>query len=285
MSLTIPDSDSKAENPGGTNNRTLLLQIENRSTELLKTFMDSNQRVSKALGIEYVFMDRGPSGVPPYWWKVLVLRDLMLERPDVSLFLWLDSDAFLIPRSRTHPANLAARFPEDDLFVGPDAPILHGMTFNAGAFLVRNSPRGRSLMQRWADLYDPKLWIETKPGIFMTPGPWAGSAYEQGAFAEHLLGEPGVRRLPYFVFNEVLCDELHGEAISVHLAGTYKADPGFLEPCLDLIRGGIDEFQDDQGAFKSSVVVASIIVLAIVALAILIGSTRVFLARRAEVYS
>jgi hypothetical protein len=237
--------------------KTLLLQIENRTTEPLKTFMDSNRRTCDALNIEYVFRDRGPGGVPPYWWKVLVLKELMLERLDVDIFMWLDSDAFLIPprirhrrrvdsagsRHESRPsqdsenplASLAARFPEADLFIGPDAPM-YSMAFNAGAFLVRNSPRGRALMQRWADLFDPRVWIETKPGIFMTPGPWAGSAYEQGAFILNLLEEPGVKRLPYFVFNEVRCDDFHEEAISVHLAGNYKKDEAVLNACLRLVR-------------------------------------------------
>ena len=197
-------------------------------------------------GWTYDFRPCGDPMQPPWWWKVFAIRDIFEQDPDPVdlLVMWMDTDALVTECRIGGPVSLATNDPTACMWIGPDAPPALS-PFNAGCFLVRGSPAGRTLMRTWCSLYDPVVWqrvpqpIQTtdptavrfglekqaldQPTRWMfTAGRWAGDAFEQGAFARHILPHAdryGVRRLPYYVFNEVHCEFPHAKSIAIHMYG------------------------------------------------------------------
>lgn len=135
--------------------RCVVLQIEDRDLPMQRLLLELNRFQSHEFGFEHDWRRAGPLDVPPYWWKVFALRDLLEQRPEVDLVLWMDSDAFLPHYRRRNPVALARGDPTASFWLSPDAPPLHRASFCAGAFLVRNDARGRAVCRRWADLYRP----------------------------------------------------------------------------------------------------------------------------------
>jgi len=136
---------------------------------------------------------------PPWWRKVFILRDLFREGVSEDYVMWLDSDAAFTGGTDLPVSKLFAINPRAFFFVGKDPTgTLRSMITdlgNAGVFAVRNDERGRSFVETWARLYDPKRWCP--PGAdcpvwsrnmdkrkWRTDGPWAGTTYEQGAMNE-----------------------------------------------------------------------------------------------------
>ena len=197
-------------------------------------------------GWKYDFRQWGDPMQPPWWWKVFVIRDIFEQDPDPVdlLVLWMDTDALVTECRIGGPVSLATNEPTACMWISPDAPPSRS-PFNAGCFLVRGSPAGRTLMRTWCSLYDPGVWqrvlqptqtseptavrfgLEKQPldqptrWLFIA-GRWAGDAFEQGAFTRHILPHAdryGLRRLPYYVFNEVRCEFPHARSITIHMSG------------------------------------------------------------------
>jgi hypothetical protein len=210
-----------------------VLQIEDRRARILDAFIAHNAQQALGQGFEHIVSREGIDGFPPYWWKIAGLKRLMTERPDLDLVMWLDSDAYVTPSALRRIRRLA----EDRdrvMWVSPDPPRW-GAPFCAGAFVIRNSPRGRWIVDTWLSCYDPARWRK-EGGGWHARGAWAGTDYEQGAFTDRLL--PHWRRLgisvqPWRVFGDVECQPSSEESIVVHLSGEYKEERG--ESCVALL--------------------------------------------------
>lgn len=215
-----------------------VLQIENRRERVLDAFIAHNAQQAFEQGFEHVVSREGMEGLPPYWWKIAGLKRLMAERPHLDLVMWLDSDAYVTRSALRGIRRLAAEDPEQVMWVSPDAPRWPA-PFCAGAFVIRNTPRGRWIVDTWLSFYDPARWRRDAAeagGRWRARGSWGGADYEQGAFAVNLL--PHKRRLgiavcPWRVFGAVDCQPSSEDSIVVHLAGRYKEERG--ESCIALL--------------------------------------------------
>ena len=207
----------------------LVLQIEDRHDELLESMIRRNIFASKKYGFAHVFLERSTEyNVPQYWSKVFELSRLMHANKDYDLFMWIDSDATFRNLSEMNPEALASKFPTKHMWISPDAPM-YPSPFCAGSFLVRNTVSGRAIIDKWKSLYDPSMWTKTDGGKWVGKCEFASHCYEQGAFVDFFLSDGevaddswGIQKLPYFFFNEVLCDNPNPECLTFHLAGKYK---------------------------------------------------------------
>ena len=189
--------------------------------------------------------------MPPWWWKVFAVRDVIRQdpNPDTLLVLWMDADAVLTPCGRMDPVQLALSDVGHCMWISPDAPPAQ-YAFNAGVFLIRGSVKGRQLMDAWCALYRPEHWqrVHNNPTTSVTNttvligedrqsshrpwrwqhvvGSWGGEAFEQGSFCAHILPQAahyGIVSLPYYVFNEVHCNAPHHHSLAVHMYGQHAA--------------------------------------------------------------
>ena len=189
-----------------------LLHIENRTDNFLYQLMDKNKVTCLKNSVEYIFKSHcsEKNHVPLYWCKVFELNDIMHNRRDIDMIMWLDSDAFFTSYEKMNPHKLESLHPGFAMWVSGDAPPLHFDKFNAGSFLLKNDDRGRSIIRNWKGQYDASRW-SFNDGAWTTDGAWAGRDYEQGSFAENIMDSEEwshmICKLPYYVFNEVNCDE------------------------------------------------------------------------------
>ena len=129
---------------------------------------------------------RHPNERPVYWEKVFAGAEMLDEHPQCDVVAYMDSDAVF----HTSPSHLMDAFPADKHFFATPCP--YNKVFNAGVWAVRNTPKGRDIVDRWMALYDEKLWHrDPQTGAFNCVPyegtdaqvcKWAGAAYEQGAF-------------------------------------------------------------------------------------------------------
>ena len=153
--------------------------------------------------------------VPPYWRKVLMVRDALRSGlPDGTLcttILWMDRDAVITGAGpdltlRGHDMRIShdgvRRMCLHDRSPSDRWRCLH---FNAGAFLVRSSSTGLAILDAWAafwETYASRHWRRSLQGKWYCVAPcvedarcaaatapchWAGQSYEQGAFYRSVL--------------------------------------------------------------------------------------------------
>lgn len=169
-----------------------ILQYDNRPiSKELKDLIEINTNYAKKHGYEYYLLS-DPHFMPPYWIKVALLqRFLDVKDPQTGKALfkgvfYLDTDAVIVDHAKSLDSFMEGKKP---FVAGPD--ITYGTVpsdspFNAGVFIVKNTDEVKPLIKEWFELYDPKEWYYNG-GKWMTPTRWAGSAYEQGSFAEKIL--------------------------------------------------------------------------------------------------
>ena len=216
------------------------------------SFTTENRIRVLSRGWKYDFRESGNAMQPPWWWKVFAIHDIFEQDSDPRdlLVMWMDTDALVTNCHIDGPVSLATSDPAACMWISPDAPPARS-PFNAGCFLVRGSAAGRTLMRTWCSLYDPGVWhrvpqplqMQTSTSVrvgiekqardqqnhwMFTSGQWAGDAFEQGAFSQHILPHAkryGVQSLPYYVFNEVHCESPHAKSITVHMSGHFALLP------------------------------------------------------------
>ena len=214
--------------------RFCILQIETRDDPFLTLLMDRNQAVCKKYGIEYVKKKESDFDVPPYWYKVFDLHKLMLEKPNVDTFMWMDSDTCFVDFIEKTPFSLIQNNPDFNMWISKDSPRWVG-EFNAGAFLIRNNDVGSKIMAVWKSYYNPSFW-EKSNNKWVSSGTWAGPTYEQGAFIEHIIPlkeEYKINQMPYYIFNENDCSSPNKDAIVYHFAAEYKIE--LAKKCSDIL--------------------------------------------------
>jgi hypothetical protein len=238
-------------------------------------FVQRNRALTKARGWTHVIRSTGYEGIPPWWWKVFAIQEMfhLSDDPENLLILWMDTDAALT-RTRcvfghgnttrcecmvTDPVRLAKKDIFHCMWFSPDVSMSRS-PFNAGALLFRGTIAVRRLISDWVALYNPRMWKvvpidgthDTIPGHVVrtglekqlpvgsqkwvyTVGDWAGVAFKQRSFVQHILPKAsvyGLRALPYYVFNEVHCTEPHRNNICVHLHGVHAVQDCEEERCV-----------------------------------------------------
>ena len=141
-----------------------------------------NARYAKEHGYHYAFARQAERDIPHYWNKVFLTERVLSSGFDIVA--WLDTDAVI----HDFETPIEAFFPKDEGFVfAADLPIWKAVTtpFNAGVFFCRGD-FGRMLLREWQSLYPANVWKKVDGKWNFTDHVWAGPAYEQGAFVDHL---------------------------------------------------------------------------------------------------
>lgn len=227
----------------------------------------------------YIRRDRAFHNVQPHWRKAFITYDI-LNTTRCGAVAWLDSDAVFAGRpsellSLLHPNEVPIQQARDLRYEWPDSVkrevhkdvghdgahfVLAGENdvfkrelsgFNAGVWLVANTPLGRAIMHTWCNVWlqnashnwyrdpskphtgqDDMSWSCSQPDEHNrrrsrhTPRcRFAGEQYEQGAFVTHVMADErlrqGIRLVPWHVLQNP-----HPRTIVHHFLGhpTMKAN-------------------------------------------------------------
>lgn len=198
-----------------------------RFTELNKQWCNGRSKLGKPC--VYSLTNPRNVDVPPLWYKVWATHE-SLNRPLCSTVLWLDTDAVL--RDRLWDPRDVMEQLDADMIGSPDRPPWTA-PFCAGVFAVRNTARGRQIIQEWWDAYlsNSSAWSRSADGSWLCDGSnlrelslagashrcqWAnGIANDQGA-AEKI----GVHKMPGFKLVDWRMIQSESESAKVnHFAG------------------------------------------------------------------
>jgi len=136
--------------------------------------MARNKRYCEKHGYEHIFIDTSDIDVPPYWQKAFIAQNNLDKYKGI---LWLDTDATIF--------NMDITLDDVTSNSGSFYKSINSrgnQIFNAGVWIVKNSERGRKILDDWIKQYKASNW-KKNGNKWHTNGPWAGKAYEQGSFA------------------------------------------------------------------------------------------------------
>lgn len=221
----------------------LLLQIENRKNELLKTLMNENAENCKKNNMKYVFLEYSSFHVPPYWAKIFEMYKYLKMYTDINYFVWLDSDAFFVHFDNQRFQDFLKTYDYYSIITSRNMPpwniSWNKKFFNAGSFIVKNDIHSHYIMKEWITKYNPNKWqyIDSK---WETDSEWSGVDYEQGSFVKYILNDSlynkRIANLPYYFLNNNNCENNINDTIVVHLAGYHKTIDITLQNCLKTLQ-------------------------------------------------
>lgn len=193
--------------------------------------MEQNKKYAKRHGYAYKFVSKGYNKLPPYWRKVNLVKDLLKNYKGI---LWMDTDAVVFTPSKTLDSitNSSKMF-----FCSPDNYGTSTEHFNAGVWIIKNTPEMHDLMEDWLQLYNTKDWLKNSYQKWHTTGKWSNTTYEQGSFIETI-------RPSYKQYMKILpCNVLQGcledintstEPFIIHFMTPLKKHiPGFIKTFID----------------------------------------------------
>lgn len=146
--------------------------FENRDEDYIRLHDLNVEKYCKYWGYEYIRVTENDSGMSPYWYKVLLIYNLMKTNKYDYLF-WMDSDTVINNFNIDLGDDILCKY-NSDIFIAPDN-VKYDI-INSGLFIVRNSEIGKKFMEDWLDLYLPMC----ENGDGKLKGVWAMSCYEQG---------------------------------------------------------------------------------------------------------
>ena len=176
---------------------TYVIQYEDRRDDQLEELMSYNIEYCRKQGYIY-YRPFEKIDIPPYWIKVLLVKQIMIAHPDVKTIAWLDSDAVVHDTAR----RIETLFPADKDFLISYCPW-GGEVLNVGAFYIRVNDTTRQLVNDWWNCYTTANWNKVG-GRWKCSGPWAGIDYEQGSFNKTVLPRypEVVGKYVYTIFDE-----------------------------------------------------------------------------------
>jgi hypothetical protein len=216
-------------------NNILLLQIEDRENDFLQKLMMQNKQICSKNNINYVNLKKSSYNVPPYWGKVFEIYKIMIERPELSYIIWLDSDAVFYNFNQNKLINLLNDNIDYSFIMSKDMPPWENGDFNAGSFIVKNDKIGLEIINKWMKMYNPDKWIYFNKK-WLAESDWAGEYYEQGAFIKHIYKNKKyfqyIKQLPFYILNNNNCSDNNPNIIVSHLAGHHKKNQVNIYNCL-----------------------------------------------------
>lgn len=159
-----------------------IVQYDNRNEHDLGAMgglIKINANYAKKHGYEHIFYQDVYLNVPPYWAKVFAVLDAINRGFDIVL--WLDSDAVVHDFEKT----VESFFEGPEVFIYSSDCGIWPEFFNAGIFFVKKE--AKRVVEEWAGLYDESLWVKEPEWWRHCQGRWAGEAFEQGTFTEHII--------------------------------------------------------------------------------------------------
>jgi len=206
----------------------VIIQYEDRPlSEGDNGFINRNKEYCKRHGYEHILKKDGYTDLPPWWRKVRLVKDILSSNKYRGC-LWLDTDACIYDMNIKLESLAEDNF---DFYKSGEKPSENGNTgsglfFNAGAWLVMNTPVGNEIMNKWMNLYNSSKWTN-EGGKWKTNGTWSGPDYEQGSFVDNILPVfiNNINSLDYKFFNSL--DEGPGVFIVHYYLGKHRI-PEFL---------------------------------------------------------
>lgn len=148
------------------------------------TFVKINKAYAARHGYDHFLITNGYEDVPPYWAKVKCVKDILNTKEGEKYVykgvLWIDTDACV---TRIDTSFDEAFQTDKDFVFSPDGPWFES-SMNAGVWFVRNTPKGREIIDTWYSHYKPSDWEKEGEKKWRSKGTWAGTTYEQGAFTD-----------------------------------------------------------------------------------------------------
>jgi hypothetical protein len=201
-------------------NTWLIVQYDDRSldknTEIL---VKENKEYAQKHGYTYKFINSGYTDIPPYWRKVAIAKELL---PKYKGVLWLDTDAVIFDSSKSLESLTKSRH---SMFVARDNWRAKKNHFNAGVWLIKNTPEMNTLMSDWKNLYNKDDWLKNSQGNWHTRGNWANITYEQGSFTQSILPKykKYIKWLPCNILQGAIEDiNTSREPFIIHFMATLK---------------------------------------------------------------
>jgi hypothetical protein len=192
---------------------------------LLPFLLPRNKAYAARHGYDYRYLNRLTADLPVYWMKPHLVAQLLEQGYDAVA--WLDTDAVVHDLDRRLEPFLKGG---EAMVAAADNPYWPS-PFNAGVFFVQGAA-GLDLMRAWSALFAKTAW-RREATAWVCDEEWAGSAFEQGAFVEHLLDETltagPVRLLDW---RPLQAPFPIPESFTLHFAGEFKRN---LPAYLDLI--------------------------------------------------
>ncbi len=150
-----------------------IVQYDNRPLSQHDTaLMARNKYYCEKYGYDYIFLSTSAHDVPPYWQKVFIVKDYLNKYKGI---LWLDTDATIF--------NMNIQL--DSFYSRPFSKSINSagnQIFNAGVWIITNTPRAHRILNDWIHQYDKTAWRKIG-NKWETNNSWAGEKYEQGSFA------------------------------------------------------------------------------------------------------
>lgn len=197
--------------------RVAMLQIEDRVDPFFEWCIQLNKEYCKKHGMAHILHREGPHDKPAYWWKVSVFLEL-LKRDEYDIVCWMDSDSFVYNQS----VDLRDFFnmPHQSMVIAPD-PVGWGSPFMAAVYMVKNNNMGKEIFTEWLKCFDASKWEKLQDGSwqYIGTGAWAGTDYEQGAFAKIIMPryKKHLKIVPWYLFHETNCQSPNVNCWSIHL--------------------------------------------------------------------
>jgi len=211
----------------------LILQYDDRPiTEEYRVLMSRNKEYAKIHGYEYKFIRSGHKHIPPYWRKVEIVKELL---PRYKAVLWVDTDAVVFNMKFSLDKILRSHH---SFYKSQDNWKYPNHHFNAGVWLIKNTPEMNSLMDDWSKLYKEDDWLQNAKDKWHTTGKWSNTTYEQGSFIDNIQPKykKYIKRLPCNIFQGCLEDiNTKNEPFIIHFMSRLKEHiPGFIKTFIDL---------------------------------------------------
>ena len=168
---------------------------DNRDSDDISMIKEINQKYCDVNGYEFIFFDKDDihnselnTSLPPYWWKVKMVYDVMLKS-DYDYLMWIDSDACF----HDHKIRMESVLGKNKIFGMSGDTDVYKISenfnftgeFNAGVWIVKNCRMGKKFIKKWLDCYDLSRWYRKGDKwsckYYFLPCMWAGTYYEQGS--------------------------------------------------------------------------------------------------------
>jgi hypothetical protein len=156
-------------------NRILIITYDNRPYE--PYVMEHNRNISaycNLYGYQYKFMSKYNDDINIYWKKIFIVRD-ELKNTLYDYIIWLDSDTIILDYAIQF--NTIINSYDSDLYFIDDN-IYPKEQINAGVFIIKNSPIGKTFMEKLVFKYNNSYYVNPYTKILY--GIWGGPCYEQG---------------------------------------------------------------------------------------------------------
>jgi hypothetical protein len=160
--------------------------VEPKFIELSKAI---NKAYCKKYGYSYVYIDYEKALAPPYWLKVIALKDLMDKHSsEYDYIMYLDNDAVFYDFNTRLETIIDSvnRYGSYSFIIGKEPNPFS--LINTGVFLVKCNNKGKELVNKWSSMClnetnqtSYKNWSYTN-NKWSCSGKYAGKDYEQGAF-------------------------------------------------------------------------------------------------------